>query len=83
MEIFKYSLSYNFLKHLYLSFKKNQSPVRLIHNYFLIGKKIKGITIDLGAGEGSNLSYYEYLDSISIFSNLTLAFVIALIYLGG
>ena len=62
MEIFKYSLSYNFLKHLYLSFKKNQSPVRLIHNYFLIGKKIKGITIDLGAGEGSNLSYYEYLD---------------------
>ena len=62
MEIFKYSLSYNFLKHLYLSFKKNHSPIRLIHNYFLIGKKIQGTTIDLGAGEGSNTSYYEYLD---------------------
>ena len=62
MEIFKYSLSYNFLKHLYLSFKKNHSPVRLIHNYFLMGKKIQGTTIDLGAGEGSNTSYYEYLD---------------------
>ena len=62
MEIFKYSLSFNFLKHLYLSFKKNHSPVRLIHNYFLMGKKIQGTTIDLGAGEGSNTSYYEYLD---------------------
>ena len=62
MKIFKYSLSYNFLKHLYLSFKKNHSPVRLIHNYFLMEKKIQGTTIDLGAGEGSNTSYYEYLD---------------------
>ena len=62
MEIFKYSLSYNFLKHLYLSFKKNHSPVRLIHNYFLMEKKIQGTTIDLGAGEGSNTSYYEFLD---------------------
>ena len=62
MEIFKYSLSYNFLKHLYLSFKKNHSPIRLIHNYFLMKKKIQGKTIDLGAGEGSNTSYYEYLD---------------------
>ena len=62
MEIFKYSLSYNFLKHLYLSFKKNYSPIRLIHNYFLMGKKIQGTTIDLGAGEGSNTSYYEFLD---------------------
>tara|TARA_B100001741_G_scaffold135504_1_gene111641 strand:- start:223 stop:897 length:675 start_codon:yes stop_codon:yes gene_type:complete len=62
MEIFKYSLSYNFLKHLYLSFKKNHSPIRLIHNYFLMEKKIQGTTIDLGAGEGSNTSYYEFLD---------------------
>ena len=62
MEIFKYSLSYNFLKHLYLSFKKNHSPIRLIHNYFLMKKKIQGTTIDLGSGEGSNTSYYEYLD---------------------
>ena len=62
MEIFKYSLSYNFLKHLYLSFKKNHSPIRLIHNYFLMEKKIQGTTIDLGSGEGSNTSYYEYLD---------------------
>ena len=62
MEIFKYSLSYNFLKPLYLSFKKNHSPIRLIHNYFLMEKKIQGTTIDLGSGEGSNTSYYEYLD---------------------
>ena len=62
MEIFKYSSSYNFLKHLYLSFKKNHSPIRLIHNYFLMEKKIQGKTIDLGAGEGSNTNYYEYLD---------------------
>ena len=62
MKIFKYSLSYNFLKHIYSSFKKNHSPIRLIHNYFLMEKKIQGSTIDLGAGEGSNISYYEFLD---------------------
>ena len=59
MEIFKYSLSKSFLIHLYESLKKNHSPMRLIHNYFLNSIEIKGLTIDFGAEaeKNSNMSY--------------------------
>ena len=62
MEVFKYSLSLKFIKHVYLSFKQNHSPIRLIHNYFLNQISLNGKTIDLGAGEGSNLSYYNHIN---------------------
>ena len=65
MKIFDYSLSPSFIKHIYLSFKKKHSPVRLIHNYFLKKIILKGKTIDLGSGDGSNLSYYKFIDITS------------------
>ena len=46
-----------------LSFKKKHSPIRLTHNYFLKTISIKGKTIDLGAGDGSNLTYYDFIGS--------------------
>ena len=63
MKIFNYPLSFNFIKHIYLSFKKKLSPIRLTHNYFLKTISIKGKTIDLGAGDGSNLTYYDFIGS--------------------
>ena len=62
MFTFKYLLTPKFIKHVYQSFKKNHSIIRLIHNYFLKDISIKGKTIDLGSGDGSNLSYYEHIN---------------------
>ena len=62
MKIFNYSLSFNFIKHAYLSFKKKNSLIRLTHNYFLKKICLKGKTIDLGAGDGSNLTYYDFIN---------------------
>lgn len=62
MFIFKYLLTPSFIKHVYISFKKNHSVVRLIHNFFLKSLVLNGNVIDLGAGAGSNLSYYDYLN---------------------
>ena len=70
MEIFKYSLSKSFLIHLYKSLKKNHSPIRLIHNYFLNNIEIKGLTIDFGSEteKNSNMSYMDHIkhDSATI-----------------
>ena len=63
MEIFNHPLSFSFVKHTYISFKKKLSLIRLTHNYFLKTISIKGKTIDLGAGDGSNLSYYDFINS--------------------
>ena len=62
MKIFNYPLSFNFIKYKYLSFKKKLSLIRLTHNYFLKTISIKCKTIDLGAGDGSNLTYYDYIN---------------------
>ena len=62
MKIFNYPLSFNFVKYTYLSFKKKLSLIRLTHNYFLKTISIKGKTIDLGAGDGSNLTYYDFIN---------------------
>lgn len=62
MEIFKYSLSVDFVAHVYKSFKNKHSVIRMIHNYFLKKINIKGKTIDLGSGDGSNLSYYNFME---------------------
>ncbi len=62
MYTFKYSLTPKFIKHIYLSFKKNHSVLRLIHNFFLKNIQVSGKSIDLGSGDGSNLSYYEHIN---------------------
>ena len=62
MKVFNHPLSLNFVKHTYLSFKKKLSLIRLTHNFFLQKTKINGKTIDLGAGDGSNLTYYDFID---------------------
>ena len=59
MRIFTYPISFSFLKHAYLSFKEGKSPMRIIHNFFLKGIKINGLTLDLGSGK--NASYYDFL----------------------
>jgi SAM-dependent methyltransferase len=59
MNIFKFSLSFLFLKHAFLSFRERKSPMRIIHNFFFNGVKIKGLTLDLGAGK--NQSYFNFL----------------------
>ena len=66
MKVFSYPLTFNFVKHTYFSFRKKLSLIRLTHNFFL--KKIKpvGKTIDLGSGDGSNLTYYDFMDCTNI-----------------
>ena len=59
MNIFKFTLSFSFLKHAFLSFRERKSPMRIIHNFFLIDVNIKGLTLDLGAGK--NQSYFSFL----------------------
>ena len=59
MNIFKFSLSFSFLKHAFLSFRERKSPMRIIHNFFLTDVNIKGLTLDLGAGK--NQSYFSFL----------------------
>ena len=60
MNIFKFTLSFSFLKHAFLSFRERKSPMRIIHNFFLIDVNIKGLTLDLGAGK--NQSYFSFSD---------------------
>ncbi len=62
MKVFKYPLSFKLIKHVYLSFKKKFSLIRLLHNFYLNQITITGKTIDLGAGDGSNLSYYDHVN---------------------
>jgi len=59
MNVFKFALSFSFLKHAFLSFKEGKSPTRIVHNFFLKDLEIKGLTLDLGAGK--NQSYLNYL----------------------
>ena len=59
MNIFKFSLSFSFLKHAFLSFRERKSPMRIIHNFFLNNVNINGLTLDLGAGK--NQSYFNFL----------------------
>ena len=62
MQVFDHPFSFGFIKHLYFSFRKKLSLIRSTHNFFLKKIKINGKTIDLGSGEGSNLTYYDYID---------------------
>ena len=62
MKVYNHSLSLKFLKHAYFSFSKKQSLIRLTHNYFLKKIAVTGNTIDLGSGDGSNLTYYDFID---------------------
>lgn len=62
MKIFNHPLSLEFIKHTYFSFKTKISLIRLTHNFFLKKIKLTGKTIDLGSGEGSNLTYYDFID---------------------
>ncbi len=62
MKIFNHPISLNFIKHTYFSFKAKISLIRLTHNFFLKKTKLTGKIIDLGSGEGSNLTYYDFLD---------------------
>ena len=59
MHIFKFSLSFSFLKHAFLSFRQGKSPIRTLHNFFLKDLNIKGLTLDLGSGK--NASYFNFL----------------------
>ena len=61
MQVFDHPFSFSFIKHTYFSFRKKLSLIRSTHN-FLKKIKINGKTIDLGSGEGSNLTYYDFID---------------------
>ena len=63
MKVFSYPLTFNFVKHTYFSFRKKLSLIRLTHNFFLKKIKVTGKTIDLGSGDGSNLTYYNFMDN--------------------
>ncbi len=66
MKVFNYPLTFDFIRHTYSSFRKKLSLIRLTHNYFLKKIKVMGKTIDLGSGDGSNLTYYDFMDSSNI-----------------
>ena len=61
MKVFNHPLTFGFIKHAYCSFSKKISLIRLTHNFFLKKIKLAGKIIDLGSGDGSNLSYYDFL----------------------
>ncbi len=63
MKVFNYPLTFDFIKHTYFSFRKKMSVIRLTHNFFLKKIKVTGKTIDLGSGEGTNLTYYDFMDN--------------------
>ena len=63
MKDFNYPLKFGFIKHIYFSFSKKNSLIRLTHNFFLKKIKVVGKIIDLGSGDGANLSYYEFMDN--------------------
>tara|TARA_A100001011_G_scaffold236897_1_gene244830 strand:- start:251 stop:925 length:675 start_codon:yes stop_codon:yes gene_type:complete len=63
MKDFNYPLNLGFIKHTYFSFSKKNSLIRLTHNFFLKKIKVVGKIIDLGSGDGSNLTYYEFMDN--------------------
>jgi ubiquinone/menaquinone biosynthesis C-methylase UbiE len=54
-----YPINLSSILHLIILIYKDKSPIRIFHNYFLKTIKIKGKTIDLGAGMHS--SYFNYL----------------------
>ena len=56
MKVFNHPLTFSFIKHTYFSFSKKISLIRLTHNFFLKKIKLTGKIIDLGSGDGSNLS---------------------------
>ena len=66
MKVFYYPLTFDFIRYTYSSFRKKLSLIRLTHNYFLKKIKVMGKTIDLGSGDGSNLTYYDFMDSSNI-----------------
>ncbi len=66
MKVFNHPLTFDFIRYTYFSFRKKLSLIRLTHNFFLKKIKVMGKTIDLGSGDGSNLTYYDFMDSSNI-----------------
>ena len=66
MKVYNYPLTFDFIRYTYFSFRKKLSLIRLTHNFFLKKIKLMGKTIDLGSGDGSNLTYYDFMDSSNI-----------------
>ena len=66
MKVFNHPFTFDFIRYTYFSFKKKNSLIRLTHNFFLKKIKVTGKTIDLGSGDGSNLTYYDFIDGANI-----------------
>ena len=66
MKVFNHPLTFDFIRYTYFSFRNKLSLIRLTHNFFLKKIKVMGKTIDLGSGDGSNLTYYDFMDSSNI-----------------
>ena len=65
MKVFNHPFTFDFIKHTYFSFRKKNSLIRLTHNFFLKKIKVTGKTVDLGSGDGSNLTYYDFIDNVN------------------
>lgn len=62
-----FPISFESIKHLCGQIYKNKSPIRLFHNYFLKGIKIKGKVIDLGSGNHSSYLNFLQKEDVNIF----------------